>query len=336
MADVTGPLDFAFRTYTLLPESALTPVGGMSVAAVPAAASNQFTVASFNMERFFDTTDDPGGDVALTPAALQVRLAKASLAIRTALNAPDIVAVQEVENLGVLWLLSQRIDADAAAAGQQVPQYTPHLVEGNDPGGIDVGFLVKQVGGRVQVAVGRASRRRGDLHRSERRQRGPLERSTAARPARNGEGPPAVSAAARHGDRESPAIADRRGVGQQHRRPRSREAPGAGGVPGGLHPDAPEQRPERGDPLGGRLQRLQLQRRLRRQHRDDPRHARVAGSGRDRIAGSRLAGSRQPQRDWRRPPSATRSCSTATHRRWITSSRAPTSCRSLRVWRGRA
>jgi predicted extracellular nuclease len=151
MTDVVGPLDFAFRTYTLLPESPLVPVGGMSVAGVAGAAPNQFTVASFNMERFFDTTDDPGGDVALTPAALQLRLTKASLAIRLALNNPDIVAVQEVENLAVLWQLAQQIDGDAVAAGQPAPMYVPRLVEGNDPGGIDVGFLVKQRGGRVQV-----------------------------------------------------------------------------------------------------------------------------------------------------------------------------------------
>ena len=39
------------------------------------------------MERFFDTVDDPGvSDVALTPAAFNNRLNKASLAIRNVMN----------------------------------------------------------------------------------------------------------------------------------------------------------------------------------------------------------------------------------------------------------
>jgi len=149
MTAVTGPLDFGFRTYTILPEAPLAPVGGQAVIAAPPAGANQYSIASFNMERFFDPINDPGGDVALTAAAYQNRLAKASLAIRTVLNAPDIVGLQEIEKLSVLNDLSLRIDADAAAAGQPAPGYEPYLVEGLDQGGIDVAFLVKTAGGRV-------------------------------------------------------------------------------------------------------------------------------------------------------------------------------------------
>ena len=149
MTDVTGPLDFGSRTYTLLPETPLSPVGGMAVLSAPAPGGNQFTVASLNLERFYDTTNDPGADVALTAAAYQTRLAKASLTVRNVLNMPDIIGLQEVENLGALFALASRIDTDAVAAGQQAPQYTPFLFEGNDQSGIDVAFLVKQAGGRV-------------------------------------------------------------------------------------------------------------------------------------------------------------------------------------------
>ena len=45
--------------------------------------------------------------------------------------------------------LAARIDADALAASQPPPGYTAHLVEGNDVGGIDVGFLTAS---RVSVA----------------------------------------------------------------------------------------------------------------------------------------------------------------------------------------
>ena len=148
-ADVTGPLDFSARTYTILPEADLTPTGGITLQSVPVAGAGQFTIASFNIERFYDSINDPGGDVALTPAALQTRLAKASLTIRAVLNNPDVIGLQEVENIDVLQLLADRIDADAGPAA--APHYAPYLVEGNDPGGIDVAFLVKTAGGRVSV-----------------------------------------------------------------------------------------------------------------------------------------------------------------------------------------
>lgn len=149
MADVTGPLDFGFRTYTILPEAPLAPVGGMTVIPARAAAANEYAIASFNMERFFDSVNDPGSDVALTPLAYQNRLAKASLAIRNVLSTPDIIGMQEVEHLAVLNDLSLRIDADATAAGTPPPAYAAYLIEGFDQGGIDVAFLVKTAGNRV-------------------------------------------------------------------------------------------------------------------------------------------------------------------------------------------
>lgn len=151
MTDVTGPLDFGFRTYTILPEAPLAPVGGMTVTLAPAAGANQYTVASLNMERFYDAVNDPGGDVALTAVAYQNRLAKASLTIRAVLNTPDIIGVQEVEKLSVLQDLAARIDADAITTGDPPPQYATVLVEGFDQGGIDVGFLAKGAAGRVTV-----------------------------------------------------------------------------------------------------------------------------------------------------------------------------------------
>ena len=60
-------------------------------------------MASFNMQRFFDTVNDPGiDDVALNPTAFNNRLNKASLAIREVMKSPDIIGVEEVENLATL------------------------------------------------------------------------------------------------------------------------------------------------------------------------------------------------------------------------------------------
>jgi uncharacterized protein len=153
VTNLVGPLDYAFRAYTIDPDPMSPPdvTPGISAAIpAPAPAADQFTVAAFNLERFFDTTDDSGiSDVALTPTAFANRLNKASLAIRNVLGTPDIVAVEEMENLPTLQALAAKINSDAVAASQPDPNYAAYLVEGNDIGGIDVGFLVKS--SRVNV-----------------------------------------------------------------------------------------------------------------------------------------------------------------------------------------
>jgi uncharacterized protein len=143
---LVGPLDYAFRSYTILPDPATPPavVGGPAPAAVASPTAQEVTVASFNLQRFFDDVNDPGiTEPLLTAAAFDRRLGKASLAVREYLNTPDILGVQEVESLAALQALAARIGADAVAAAQPDPGYAAYLVEGNDSGGIDVGFLVK-------------------------------------------------------------------------------------------------------------------------------------------------------------------------------------------------
>lgn len=142
--NVTGIVDSGFINWNLLPvPNALpAPVVGPNMAGtgVSAAPPRQFTVASFNVQRFFDTVNDDGiSDVPLTTENYDGRLAKASLVIRESLHAPDIIAVQEVENLSVLRDLASTISAELGKPGE----YTAYLEEGNDPGGIDVGFLLR-------------------------------------------------------------------------------------------------------------------------------------------------------------------------------------------------
>lgn len=159
VTNATGPLDYTFRRYTIYPEASVqvdcTGVDLPAPALEPGA--DDVSIASFNMERFFDDQNDPAiGEPVLTPVAYQTRLDKASMAIRDYLHAPDILAVQEMENLAVLQDLAARIGEDAIAAGQPDPQYAAYLEEGNDVGGIDVGYLVStaEVGAglpRVQV-----------------------------------------------------------------------------------------------------------------------------------------------------------------------------------------
>ncbi|HTF37712.1 MAG TPA: BACON domain-containing carbohydrate-binding protein [Blastocatellia bacterium] len=148
VTNLTGPLDYAFRTYTILQDPPPAPQPGVSanISAIPVPVpdADEFTVGSFNMERFFDTTDDPTvQDVVLTATAFNNRLNKASLAIRNVMRTPDVIGIEEMENLTTLQMVATKINNDAVAAMQPNPNYQAYLVEGNDIGGIDVGFLVK-------------------------------------------------------------------------------------------------------------------------------------------------------------------------------------------------
>ncbi|HEX5505883.1 MAG TPA: endonuclease/exonuclease/phosphatase family protein [Thermomicrobiales bacterium] len=148
-----GPLDYAAGQYALeqLPDAKLLVVPGKRDApAVAPATPGEFTVASFNLADFFDPSAPPGDlqpcDVApngapcqaqATPADYQRRLAKASLAVRDALGAPALVAVQEVENLDVLKAL-------AAQPALAPYHYGAVLLPGDDPLGGNVGLLYRQ------------------------------------------------------------------------------------------------------------------------------------------------------------------------------------------------
>jgi uncharacterized protein len=146
VTSLVGPVEYSFRTYTILPDPSTPPsvTSNTSAIPVPVPAADEFTIASFNMERFYDTTDDPAtSDVVLTTTAFNNRLNKASLAIRNVMRTPDIIGVEEMENLTTLQAVANKVNNDAVAAGHPNPSYAAYLVEGNDVGGIDVGFLVK-------------------------------------------------------------------------------------------------------------------------------------------------------------------------------------------------
>jgi predicted extracellular nuclease len=136
-----GPLTFAFSDYQIFPTSMTVTGSEPAVVPVRARADAEFTVGSQNMLRLFDTTKDPdlpNDEPVLTQDEYENRLSKLSAQVRLALGAPDIVAVQEVENLGALQDLAARIHSDDSTL-----VYTAYLLEGNDIGGIDSGFLVR-------------------------------------------------------------------------------------------------------------------------------------------------------------------------------------------------
>jgi predicted extracellular nuclease len=134
----TGVLGFEFGGWELWPTS-LTVTPATLPRAVRAKAADEYTVGSLNLFRLFDDVDDPGiNETVVSVAEYARRLEKFSRYIRTVLGSPDILAVQECEKLSNLDDLAARIQAEDPSV-----QYVGYLIEGNDVGGIDVGFLVK-------------------------------------------------------------------------------------------------------------------------------------------------------------------------------------------------
>ena len=139
VTNLVGVLDYTPRRYALLPDvGSGTISGGATLRAVTPRAAEEATIASVSLSRFYDEVNDGNGGPTLTAAALDKRLTKAAAAISNFARTPDIIAVQDVENLRVLGLLADRINSTAAAA----PQYIPYLIQGNDVSGLNIGFLV--------------------------------------------------------------------------------------------------------------------------------------------------------------------------------------------------
>jgi uncharacterized protein len=134
LTGVTGPLDFTFGDYKVLPDETPAVTANIAAIPVPVPNSNEFTVGSTNLLNFFSTNSN-----------FALRLNKASLAIRNVMRSPDIIGVQEVGDLETLTALADRINADTVAAGGVNPNYQAYLLEGVDlfSDDIDVGFLVK-------------------------------------------------------------------------------------------------------------------------------------------------------------------------------------------------
>lgn len=143
-----GVIGYDFGDYEFWPTT-FTIVDGSDalIRPVPAASSNELTLGSFNAYRLCDAVDDRGtpgitaicaATVGLDTSASRVahELGQISAYIRAVLNSPDVVALQEVENLSVLNALAAQIASDGG------PAYAAYLVDGNDVSGIDVGYLV--------------------------------------------------------------------------------------------------------------------------------------------------------------------------------------------------
>lgn len=103
---------------------------------VSAPAENQLTLATLNLWRLRDERKDADFDDPLSPSLLSQRLDAIAKTVADSLNAPHLLAVQEVENRALL-------DSLAARLARRGWQYRTVLLEGNDPSGMDVGLLYR-------------------------------------------------------------------------------------------------------------------------------------------------------------------------------------------------
>lgn len=144
----TGVIGFEFGGYELWPTS-LTVTAATLPQPVRRARWFETSVASLNMFRLFDDIDDAPGvnafgeatddDASISAEEYQRRLSKLASYVIDNMQTPDILGVQEVESLKVLEDLATEINALNPHA-----RYRAYLVEGNDIGTIDVGFLVRK------------------------------------------------------------------------------------------------------------------------------------------------------------------------------------------------
>ncbi len=144
-ATVTGGLAYSFLDYQIWTTSLVVEAGNFATRPARAPEAGEFTIATQNVLNLFDTIDDPNRDddrfedwTPIDEEAYQRHLMKQSAQIRINLSAPDILAIQEIENLRVMNDLAIQIFTDDPSL-----RYVGCLLEGNEGRGIDVGFLVR-------------------------------------------------------------------------------------------------------------------------------------------------------------------------------------------------
>lgn len=131
LSNITGPLDFSFGDYKVLPETAPSTSANMSAVPVPTPMAGELTVAGYNIENFNNNT---------------TQKQKAALAIRDVLHLPDIIGAIEIFDLADLQALAAEIQSISGVT------YQAHLIEADgtsEDADQDVGFLVKT--SRVQI-----------------------------------------------------------------------------------------------------------------------------------------------------------------------------------------
>ena len=144
---VEGALSYSYLDYQIWPdwvEYDEAAVESFRSRPVRKRAAGEFTIATQNVNNLFDTVDDHLRDdgrgeeyVPDDDAAYRLRLEKVAHLMLMDLGAPDILALQEVENAAVLLALVLLLNEQDESA-----RYFPCILEGLEGRGIDNAFLV--------------------------------------------------------------------------------------------------------------------------------------------------------------------------------------------------
>ena len=123
----------------------------MGIDRVRATKNGEVSIASFNVENFFDALDDPdkADSPILTAEEIEIKAAKLTLAIADELRCPDIIVLVEIEEALVI-----NGDADGHVPGTEVSALVPRLAtrgcpytavsrEASDDRSIEVGFMYR-------------------------------------------------------------------------------------------------------------------------------------------------------------------------------------------------
>lgn len=121
LANVSGPLDFGSRAYTIYAKPITEAVLIPEPPPAPARTGYEYTVATLNLFRLFD---EP---------RLADRLPRLRQYVQSQLGLPDVIVVQEVDKLSTLERAADAIGSD----------YMAFAAPSNDPSGITSGFLAR-------------------------------------------------------------------------------------------------------------------------------------------------------------------------------------------------
>lgn len=139
-----GNLSYAFQDYQFWPSDyTIVPTEDILLRPARVREEGEYSIGTQNVENLYDLRDDPATNdstfedyVPDTEDDYQLKLKKLTAQIVQSLNAPDVLALQEVEGIDALNDLVERI-----AQTDPTVVYEACLIEGNDPRGIDSAFI---------------------------------------------------------------------------------------------------------------------------------------------------------------------------------------------------
>ncbi|MHA1939904.1 MAG: endonuclease/exonuclease/phosphatase family protein, partial [Candidatus Thorarchaeota archaeon] len=159
LKNLCGPLDYTYGEYKIQPSADLPPEivpewWAESDCVWPRGLRFGFTVATYNMYNLFDEFDDPDKiDGPPSAEEVELQLTKHALTIKEILRMPDLIAVQEVENIEIL----ERLTKTKPIQGK----YGAVLIDGPYGRAVDVGLLYRK--NRVTIVSAEARQTCTDL-----------------------------------------------------------------------------------------------------------------------------------------------------------------------------